>query len=237
MFNHQFLNKLSERAKNVCFENNFYSETSLKDYLINGGDFHDLRHCGRKTSYEFLYLITGKKVTSSIKAGNLIDEIRSSGFEINTGESNSIFNNEIETNKSIQLILNDKVKVEMLSFFYDSLIKNLSVRSYNGIKKINDNDLEADVLIFIKKTILNHFDFNDLESVGKKSVQELKKFRVELLLNANKISQKAFSEEDLIIFKIKNKLKINFDETEIKKQLKTKTLNVICFFEVLSHLM
>jgi hypothetical protein len=158
------LEKLSVRAINVCKYNSILSLFALLKYYSENNSFTTLRNCGLKTNYELIEFC--KKYIDSINFIKDTAPVQKTPYLLETINSLS------PTQKAI------------VNKHCEYLVLNLNVRTYNGIATISEdlNPKEIFETIFSEK-----FKFKDIRNIGKKSLDELENFKMELTKFVNLI--------------------------------------------------
>jgi hypothetical protein len=103
----------------------------------------------------------------------------------------------------------DEDKKEIIKLNYESLISKLSVRSINGLKSI-DEELNIEKILF--KIFEIDFYFENIKSIGIKSLHELEGFKLELKSLIEKISLPEFNNLDAVKLEIETKFAAKFND-------------------------
>ena len=168
------MENLSICSSNVCEWNGLKNLTAILSYYWENNDFLGLRNCGSKSNIELIELC--KKYEKYISQPEKI-----------------IPENPIE--KQIDSLTIRQKKI--LNNSINSLIRNLSVRTFNCIDKYSNSNFS---LIGLREIIINRdFNFRNLRNVGKLSEDELKYFfiniREQLVLISIFTDEKVFTIE------------------------------------------
>ena len=212
---------LSQRAKNVCLDNDIYSLDELIEFINEGGKLSSLRNCGKKTIYEFNHLIS-----NNINEGNKLNYSPQ-----NSSELTSLYNS----------IRDNDLKRDIFYDYFNSHLNNLSVRSKNAYLMIVGNEINP-IDSFIQKAILNHISFESLKNVGKKASQELENLRGKIEESLHYHAKQQIDKHDHLLKILETSLGFKFNEIDgsydnLKNSLKNKQFDLIKFFDsyIINH--
>lgn len=149
------IEEMSVRAVNICYTVGLDSLSRILKFYMEGGDFKNIRNCGRRTENELIFIC--KKYLNGYASQRSLPELPF-------------------LNKTIEIITTfNPFKKAALNRHIDYLLSKLNVRARNGIinlfgKKPTGNELID--TIFIKD-----LDFNEIRNIGEKSSLELFQFK------------------------------------------------------------
>lgn len=142
------LENLSVQSYNICKKNNLTDISAIINFYLDNGSFLHLRNCGQVSNIELVNICHKYK--------NLTTKIIESNPENNIQQQ--IDNLTVKQKKILDNVI-------------DSLVNNLSIRSFNCIKYYAESDYSLDNLTEI---IINpYFNLKTIRNVGRVSEKEL----------------------------------------------------------------
>jgi hypothetical protein len=202
---------LSRRTYNICKYNDLQTLLDLILFQEKYGSFKRLRNCGTKSEKELNKICLKYKKLFSHHESNLKNSDISSCF---------------------YRVHEDPLKRKYLLSYANSRYTSLSERTKNAIKIHLITSDNFDIDIFISKTILNLFDFNQFKSAGSKTVEELDKFKKEIENTILELDFRKFNEKESILIELSHQLSMNFTEKiEFIQNIEKKQINLLQFLD------
>ena len=202
---------LSRRTYNICKCNDLQTLLDLILFQEKYGSFKRLRNCGTKSEKELNKIcLKYKKLLSQHESTHKNSDISSCFYRVQE----------------------DPLKRKYLLSYSNSIYISLSERTKNAIKKHLIPSENFDIDIFISKTILNLFDFNQFKSAGSKTVEELDEFKKEIENTILELDCKEFNEKESILIELSHLLGMNFTvKLEFIQNIEKKQINLLQFLD------
>ena len=214
------LNNLSVRSRNgyltVVRDCNNNIDKIIDKVIFKNIDFESVRNLGIKSKIELEFFKKNLQDLIADLGEKKIEEIDNPVVKIN-------------------LLLDNKLKKELLRSDFESMFNSLSVRAKNGCLSILKDD-DDKMVGFIQKTLIKPRSFDSIPNVGKKACKELDLLRHNLKGFIQDYSKKEINEYELTIKKLENFLGFNLDEVEnleykLVESIKNKEVDLIYFFD------
>lgn len=202
---------LSNRAFNLCSDNDLKDIKDIVQFYKIHGDFKRLRRCGVKTSVELASL--------SQKYENIYEP------------SKDFINEENEFSEIIQKLKSDNIKSELLKQKANLLAEKLSVRAVNCILSFTESKT-FDIWKFIDITMDTRFSFWDVRNVGTKTVKELTYFKSKVFDLLNDLGNQQITSIDLFCSELSVLLGYDFNnDDEFRLSLENKNIDLLYFID------